>query len=165
MSLNICVVGRLQIFIDDEMSAKEDSPVETESETVGPEPSEAVSGDESAKASNAEREVLLAPEQVAEYPDGMSALLKYLAAEIKYPEEALKNNEEGMVLVKFVIEADGSVGDVETAKSVSPSLDAEATRVVKGMKKWIPGRSKGKPVATWFHLPVKFQIPVEKSEK
>ena len=124
-------------------------------------------GDTSLPAEEAtqDRKVYTSVEKIAEFPGGMPALLQYLSGHITYPEEAIKNNEQGLVVVKFVIEADGSVSEPEVVKSVSSSLDAEATRVVKELPRWTPGTIDGSPVPVWFTLPVSFQLPEETSEK
>ena len=113
-----------------------------------------------------ERKVHKTADQIAEFPGGMRAMMEYLRDNIKYPEEAIKNNEEGLVVVGFVVEADGSLSEVEVKKGETESLDKEAIRVVGSMPKWKPGMLDGKPVATWFSLPVKFSLESAKeSEK
>lgn len=112
------------------------------------------------------REVHKTADSIAEFPGGMSAMMEYLRNNIKYPEEAMKNDEEGLVVVGFVVEADGSVTEVEVKKGETESLDKEAIRVVRSMPKWKPGMLDGKPVATWYSLPVKFSLKSTKeSEK
>ena len=95
-------------------------------------------------------------EQMPEFPGGMPAMIDFLQANLKYPEDAIKQNVGGRVLVMFVVEPDGSLSNVEVARKVFPSLDAEAIRVVKTMPKWKPGKEKGKPVRVNFTLPIVF---------
>ena len=95
-------------------------------------------------------------EQMPEFPGGMPAMIDFLQANLKYPEDAIKQNVGGRVLVMFVVEPDGSLSNVGVARKVFPSLDAEAIRVVKTMPKWKPGKEKGKPVRVNFTLPVVF---------
>ncbi len=97
-------------------------------------------------------------EEQPEFPGGMEALLKYLAKNINYPESAVDNGIQGKVMVRFVVERDGSVSAVETYKSVDPSLDKEAVRVVKTLPKWKPGRQQGKAVRTRYIVPVVFRL-------
>lgn len=97
-------------------------------------------------------------EQMPEYPGGMEAMIEFLYTNIKYPEDAIKQNIGGRVMVMFVIEPDGSVTNVRVAKKVFPSLDAEAVRVVKTMPKWKPGKEKGRAVRVNFTIPVIFSI-------
>ena len=97
-------------------------------------------------------------EEQPEFPGGMEALLKYLAKNINYPESAVDNGIQGKVMVRFVVERDGSASQVETIKGVDPELDREAVRVVKAMPKWKPGRQQGKAVRTRFIVPVVFRL-------
>lgn len=96
-----------------------------------------------------------------EYPGGQVALRKFLLEELTYPAEAQKNNEVGEVLVGFSVGMDGSVSGVRVLKSVSPSLDAEAVRVVKMMKYWSPGTRNGMPVRAEMSIPINFRTVVE----
>ena len=112
-----------------------------------------------------ERDVYTAVETMAEFPGGMEELLQYLKTTITYPESAIKEQVQGRVIVKFVIEEDGIVADAEIIKGVSPGLDAEALRVVNNMPRWIPAKVKGKAVASNFTLPVNFSLDVEKQEQ
>ena len=97
---------------------------------------------------------------------GLDALQNYLISNIKYPEASLKNKEEGKVLVEFVVDADGSIGDVAVAQSSGYALlDAEAVRVVSSMSKWTPGVYKGVNVNTKFNQPVVFKLPVSTTEE
>lgn len=97
-------------------------------------------------------------EQMPEFPGGIDALVRYLSANVVYPPQAAKDNIEGRVMVQFVIDKTGKVGDVQVARSVSEELDAEAVRVVKSLPDFIPGRQDGKPVAVWYTLPIVFKI-------
>lgn len=97
-------------------------------------------------------------EQMPEYPGGMQAMIEFLQANMKYPENAAKQKVEGRVTVQFVVETDGSVTDVHVAKQVFPSLDAEAIRVVQAMPKWTPGKDKGRLVRVKYNLPIVFRM-------
>ena len=92
-----------------------------------------------------------------EYPGGHAALRSFLLKELVYPEEARLNDEIGEVLVGFSVGMDGSVSGVRVLKSVSPSLDAEAVRVVKLMKYWTPGSRNGMPVRAEMSIPINFK--------
>lgn len=98
-------------------------------------------------------------EDMPEFPGGASAMIKWLGENMKYPEAAIKNNEEGRVILQFTIKEDGSVTDVVVKLSVSKALDAEAVRVVSSMPKWKPGKQNGKPVKTRYMMPVSFRLP------
>ncbi len=97
-------------------------------------------------------------EQMPSFPGGPSALMQYLASNIKYPVVAEENGVQGRVIVTFVVEKDGSITDVRVVKSVDPSLDKEATRVVKSMPKWIPGKQNGSAVRVKYTVPVTFRL-------
>ena len=72
---------------------------------------------------------------IRDSPGGMAALMKWIGKEIKYPSIAQEMNIEGRVIVQFVIGRDGSVRDVQVLRTVDPTLDKEAVRVVKAMRK------------------------------
>lgn len=93
-----------------------------------------------------------------EFPGGSDALMTYLARSVRYPVDAMENGIQGKVIVSFVVKTDGSLTDVKVARSVHPSLDAEAVRVVKAMPKWKPGIQNGKPVNVHFMVPVIFRM-------
>lgn len=97
-------------------------------------------------------------EQQAEYPGGIQALMKWLSANIRYPESAQENNIEGRVVVKFVVERDGSITQPIIVKGVNKDLDNEALRVVGNMPKWTPGKSNGEPVRCYYTIPVNFRL-------
>ena len=97
-------------------------------------------------------------EQMPSFPGGPSALMQYLASNIKYPVVAEENGVQGRVIVTFVVEKDGSITDVRVVKSVDPSLDKEAQRVVKSMPKWIPGKQNGSAVRVKYTVPVTFRL-------
>ena len=97
-------------------------------------------------------------EEMPEFPGGMPALIEFLQTNIKYPEDAIKQDVGGRVMVMFVVETDGSITNVRVARKVFPSLDEEAVRVVKTMPKWKPGKEKGRTVRVNFTLPVVFSI-------
>ena len=97
-------------------------------------------------------------EQLPEFPGGMEAMIKFLSENVKYPEQAVKDKIEGRVLVQFIVEKTGQIGEVKVARSVSEELDAEAVRVVKSMPNFTPGRQDGKAVAVWYTLPIMFKL-------
>ena len=97
-------------------------------------------------------------EQMPSFPGGYAALMQWLGSNMKYPTIAAENNVQGRVIVQFVVEKDGSITDVHVAKSVDPSLDKEASRVVKAMPKWIPGKQNGSPVRVKYTVPVTFKL-------
>ena len=105
-----------------------------------------------------ENKVFDVVEQMPSFPGGMGALMSWLSQNIKYPVIAAENGVQGRVIVQFVVEKDGSVTDVHVAKSVDPSLDKEAARVVKAMPKWNPGKQNGSAVRVKYTVPVTFKL-------
>ncbi len=97
-------------------------------------------------------------EQMPSFPGGPSALMQYLSSNIKYPVVAEENGVQGRVVCTFVVERDGSITDVRVIRSVDPSLDKEAVRVVKGMPRWIPGKQNGSAVRVKYTVPVTFRL-------
>lgn len=95
---------------------------------------------------------------VEQQPRFSGDLSSYLARNIKYPAAAEANNIQGRVMVQFVVERDGSVSDVKVLRSVDPSLDREAVRVVRSMPRWIPGKHEGQPVRVRYTLPINFRL-------
>ena len=105
-----------------------------------------------------EEEIFVAVEQQPEFPGGTAALKKWLASNVRYPQMALENGISGRVIVKFVVEKDGSVSGVTLVRGVDKDLDREAIRVVKSMPKWQPGKNNGQAVRCYFNLPVNFKL-------
>lgn len=98
-------------------------------------------------------------EVMPEFPGGQEALLQFLSKSIKYPTEAFEKKEEGRVSLTFIVEKDGSISDIKVVRSISPSLDAEALRVVKLMPKWTPGKNKsGEIIRVAYTVPVTFKL-------
>ena len=97
-------------------------------------------------------------EVMPSFPGGQAALFEWLSQNIKYPVVAEENGVQGRVIVTFVVERNGSITDVQVVKSVDPSLDKEAVRVVKAMPHWIPGKQNGSAVRVKFTVPVTFRL-------
>lgn len=98
------------------------------------------------------------PEEMPEFPGGINELMKFLQENMKYPEDATKEGKQGRVIVRFVIDKDGTISDATVMRSVYPSIDAEALRVVNAMPKWTPGKVKGAPVRVKYTLPLVFSL-------
>ena len=94
----------------------------------------------------------------AQFPGGDEACMKWLADHVKYPKEAIENNIQGRVMVRFTVEKDGEITDVKAVRSPSPLLAEEAERVVKAMPKWKPAKNKGEIVRSTFNLPISFRL-------
>ena len=97
-------------------------------------------------------------EEMPSFPGGTAKLFEYLTTSVKYPEAAKKAGVQGRVVATFVVETDGAISDVNVVKSVSPELDAEAVRVLKGMPNWNPGKQNGKAVRVKYTVPVTFSL-------
>lgn len=93
------------------------------------------------------------------YPGGDQARLYYLRTHIRYPEDALKKGIQGVVIIVFVIEADGSVSNISISKSIGGGCDEEAARVTKGMPLWDPGKRNGRAVRVMVRMPIVFRVP------
>ena len=102
--------------------------------------------------------IFVSVEQMPQFPGGEAALMKYLASHINYPPIAAENNIQGRVIVQFVVDKTGKVGEVKLARSVDKDLDTEALRVCKSLPKFTPGRQNGQPVSVWYTLPVTFKL-------
>ena len=105
-----------------------------------------------------DNKVFEAVEQMPTFPGGEAELMKYLSKNLSYPTLAAEHGIQGTVLLQFVVQKDGSIGEVKVVRSKDPDLDKEAVRVVKGMPKFIPGRMNGQAVNVWFTLPVRFKL-------
>ena len=119
---------------------------------------EAKASDVTAPADTTKNVVYDVTETLPQFPGGQGVMMKYLAANIKYPASAVKAKKQGRVIVAFVIQKDGSVTNARIVRSVDPELDAEALRIVKAMPNWTPGTQDGKPVNVNYTIPVVFSL-------
>ena len=103
-------------------------------------------------------EVFQSVEQMPQFPGGEVALMKFLQSHINYPPMASENGVQGRVVVQFVVDKTGRVGEVTIARSVDKDLDKEAVRVCKSLPKFTPGRQNGQPGSVWYTLPVTFKL-------
>ena len=85
-------------------------------------------------------------------------LNKYISENMQYPDSAKAHNIEGRVVVKFVVDVDGSITDCKIMKGIDKDCDDEALRVVRAMPRWKPGTIDGKPVKVFFTLPIVFKL-------
>lgn len=118
----------------------------------------AVNTNESEEKKEVANKVFDVVEQMPSFPGGNEALMKFLSDNVKYPVVAQENGVQGRVVVSFVVEKDGSITDVKVVRSVDPSLDKEAARVVKSMPRWIPGKQNGAAVRVKYNVPVSFRL-------
>ncbi len=105
-----------------------------------------------------EDEIFAFVEEDPSFPGGNAALMTWLAKNLKYPSAAQETGIQGRILVSFIVNRDGSIVEPRVTRSVDPSLDKEALRVVSSMPRWKPGKQHGKPVRVKFTLPVTFRL-------
>lgn len=89
---------------------------------------------------------------------GEQALFRYIINNLRYPAQAMENNEQGRVLCLFTVNTDGSISNVRILQSVSQACDNEAIRLVKNMPKWIPGKKDGVITKMDYRLPLVFKL-------
>lgn len=94
----------------------------------------------------------------ASYPGGEAAILKFVAQNLKYPEIAIEQDLQGVVLVRFEVKKDGSIGTIKIVKGLSKECDKAAAEVVGKLHRFTPAKQQGHPVPVWFTLPIRFQI-------
>lgn len=92
------------------------------------------------------------------FPGGEKEMFKFIQENLKYPPLARENNIQGRVAVSFVVNKDGSIGDVSILKDIGGGCGKEAARIVGSMPKWIPGEANGHPVKVRYTLPVQFKL-------
>lgn len=103
-------------------------------------------------------EVIIMAEQMPSFVGGEDSLYSFLYQHIVYPQIAKENQIEGRVVVRFVIEKDGLITKIEILKKLGWGCDEEAIRLIKLMPKWMPAKMNGKPVRTYFTLPIVFKL-------
>ena len=95
------------------------------------------------------------PEVMPTFPGNINV---WIMKNMTYPEQAVKQKQQGRVIVKFIVSETGEINNPEIIRGVSPLLDAEALRVVKAMPKWNPGKQNGKAVRTYYAVPITFKL-------
>jgi TonB family protein len=102
--------------------------------------------------------IYTAVEENPEFPGGVSEMYKFVNKNIRYPNAAQRANVSGRVFLKFIVEKDGSIANVEVLKGLGFGCDEEAIRVISAMPKWKPGRQNGSPVRVYYNMPVFYQL-------
>lgn len=97
-------------------------------------------------------------ERLPEFPGGMTEFMKWLTKNLKYPESARRQNQQGTVVISFIVNTDGSTSEIKVVRPRHPDLDREAVRVVRLMPKWKPGEDHGKVCRTMISIPIVFKI-------
>lgn len=103
-------------------------------------------------------EIFTIVEQRPEPVGGLSAFYKYVSSQMEYPAIAKRNNIQGKVYLRFVVDKDGSIGNVEVLKGIGAGCDEEAIRVLEGSPKWTPGKQRGRAVKVYMTLPIIFVL-------
>ena len=114
------------------------------------------------QSNNQDDAVYQITDEPAKFPGegkGVENVMKFISENMKYPAEAKANNIQGRVIVKFIVERDGSLSDIKVMRPLGYGCNEEAIRLVKSMPKWEPGKKGGKAVRTSFMLPIQFQLP------
>lgn len=108
-------------------------------------------------------------EQMPEFPGGVQEMYKFLARNIRYPSDAVRNDLEGKVVITFTVSEKGRIRDPQVTKRLGDGTDEEALRVVLNMPSWKPAKQNGLPVAMEYVLPIQFKLekpdPKEDKEK
>ncbi len=103
-----------------------------------------------------EEEIFVFVEEQAGFPGGEEARMKFLKDNTKYPQMAKESGIQGTVYLKFVVEKDGRITNIQVVRGIGGGCDEEAVRVLKSMPKWQPAKQRGRPVRVWFNMPFKF---------
>ena len=104
------------------------------------------------------REVFTVAEQMPSFPGGKDALNKYIRKHLRYPAKAMKDAEEGRVILRFIIEPDGQLTHATVIQSMNPECDKAALSIVQKMPKWDPAMQNGVFVAAYYTLPITFAM-------
>ena len=97
-------------------------------------------------------------EVMPEFPGGTQALFKFISENLEYPQHAINGQIEGRVVVQFVVDKTGKVGNIQVVRSIDKLLDQAAIDVVRALPAWKPGMQNGQPVNVRYTLPVSFKL-------
>ena len=100
-------------------------------------------------------------DRLPQFPGGEGAMMKFLSDNLVFPEAASKAGVRGKVVVDFEVGTDGSIGEIQIARSLTPECDNEVIRVVRSMPRWTPASKDGQPIPLHYVLPVDFKLPGE----
>jgi protein TonB len=129
-------------------SVKELGTIENSNETLIEDPS----------TENDSLEIFIEAEIMPSFMGNDDALYAYVYKNILYPKLAKENNIEGRVIVRFVVEKDGSISNTNILRKLGFGCDEEVIRLIKSMPKWFPGKQNGKPVRVYYTLPIVFKL-------
>ncbi len=91
-------------------------------------------------------------------PGGIAGLTNYMIKNLKYPTAAKEAKVQGMVVISFIVTAEGKVENVEVLRGIGSGCDEEAVRVISQSGTWTPAKKGGKTVASKMTLPVQFKL-------
>ena len=97
-------------------------------------------------------------EVMPEFPGGTQALFKFISENLEYPQHAIDGQIEGRVVVQFVVDKTGKVGNIQVVRSIDKLLDQAAIDVVRALPAWKPGMQNGKQVNVRYTLPIVFKL-------
>lgn len=112
---------------------------------------------ESSTQADNDRTIYTVAEEMAQYPGGSTALLQDISAHLLYPVKAIEDRIQGIVLASFVVEKDGTIGDIKIERTLSPECDAAVVAAIKKLKNFFPAKQGGRPVRSLFKLPIRFR--------
>lgn len=150
-------VSEILEVVEDKVEVNDIAPIEELDDDAKIDFSEPVEVEQKEEVEE-EPQVFFIVEDMPEFPGGEIALRKYIAENVRYPEMAKENDIQGTVYVRFVVDEQGKVGNVEVLRGVDPLLDKEAIRVVQSLPKWKPGKQRGKAVKVSHSVPIKFAL-------
>jgi len=104
------------------------------------------------------------PEQMPEFPGGQKKLAQFIKSNLKYPDNAREKGISGTVIVNFLVDKEGKIGQTRVVRGIGSGCDEEAVRIIQSMPDWLPGRSYGKPIDVILTIPVRFVKPIENEE-
>jgi len=105
-----------------------------------------------------EDEIFEILEEMPEFPEGVQAMMKYLADNVRYPKSGIDKGIQGNTYVRFVVEKDGTLTNLEILRSLGPEFDVEVKRLIKSMPHWIPGKQQNKVVRCKMTIPIRFVL-------
>lgn len=108
------------------------------------------------KSSDADAVIYPYSDPMPSFPGGIDKMMDFIADSLRYPN--IEACVQGRVILRFVVQKDGSLDSIHVMRSLESNFDKEAIRVVKAMPKWTPGRKDGENVAVWFTLPILFRL-------
>lgn len=154
----------LMLFIVEQLNAKQYSDFYSDGflkQIQNPAPDDTIT-----KLDTVKEDTFIVVEKPPRFPGGEDARIRFLAENIRYPQEARQKFIYGTVYISFVVSKTGDITDVKILRGIHPSIDEESVRVIKLMPKWEPGTQYGKPVNVQYNMPIKFSLPsVERQDE